>query len=136
MNIYTSGVGVSNVADEVSIQNNMLRANSSTVEIDSAVNAFTVKNSDATVYAQTDISSRSQNIHNMNLVVRDGSSNYVLKVEPQTANKGKVKVDGELTVFNDNAAGDSGSRLFQVSQASNNAAGNPTMHVIPGAGYV
>ncbi len=133
VNIYTSGVGVSNVADEVSIQNNMLRANSSTVEIDSAVNAFTVKNSDATVYAQTDISSRSQNIHNMNLVVRDGSSNYVLKVEPQTANKGKVKVDGELTVFNDNAAGDSGSRLFQVSQASNNAAGNPTMHVIPGA---
>lgn len=132
-NIYTSGVGVSNVANEVSLQNNMLRANSNTVQINSVVNAFTVKNSGATAYAQTDISGLSQNIHNMNLVVRDGSSNYVLKVEPQTANKGKVKVDGELTVFNDNAAGDNGTRLFQVSQANNNAAGNPTMHVIPGA---
>lgn len=68
----------------------------------------------------------------MNFQVEEPGGAYVLKVEPQNANKSKVKVDGELIVYNDNATGDSGEKLLQVSQASNNSGGNATAEITRG----
>lgn len=63
----------------------------------------------------------------MNFQVEEPGGAYVLKVEPQNANKSKVKVDGELIVYNDNAAGDSGENCFRFRRPATTAAEMPRL---------
>lgn len=132
VHLYTGAMNPSLTANEVSIQDTMFRANRGTIAINSIVNSFTVKNTDGSKLDQTDISGAVSRVRNMNFQVEEPGGAYVLKVEPQNANKSKVKVDGELIVYNDNATGDSGEKLLQVSQASNNSGGNATAEITRG----
>ena len=132
VHLYTGTMSPSLTANEVSIQDTMFRANRGTIAINSIVNSFTVKNTDGSKLDQTDISGAVSRVRNMNFQVEEPGGAYVLKVEPQNANKSKVKVDGELIVYNDNAVGDSGEKLLQVSQASNNSGGNATAEITRG----
>lgn len=132
VHLYTGTMSPSLTANEVSIQDTMFRANRGTIAINRFVNSFTVKNTDGSKLDQTDISGALSRVRNMNFQVEEPGGAYVLKVEPQNANKSKVKVDGELIVYNDNAVGDSGEKLLQVSQASNNSGGNATAEITRG----
>ena len=131
-NLYTGTTAPTATANEVSIQDTMFRANRNSIAINSIVNSFTVKNTDGSKLDQTDIANAVSRVRNMNFQVEEPGGAYTFKVEPTTANKSKIKVDGELIVYNDNAVGDSGEKLLQVSQANNNAGGNATMQVTRG----
>ena len=132
VHLYTGTLNPALTANEVSIQDTMFRANRANIAINSIVNSFTIKNTDASKMNQTDIANAITRVRNMNFQVEEPGGAYVLKVEPKTADKSKVKVDGEFIVYNDNAVGDSGERLLRVSQAGNNSGGNATVEITRG----
>ena len=132
LHLYTGSLSPALTPNEVSIQDSMFRVNRGYITIDSVVNSFSIRNTDASKLDQVDVANAVSRVRNMNFQVEETDGAYVLKVEPTTANSSKVKVDGELIVYNDNAVGDSAEKLLQVSQASNNSGGNATVEISRG----
>lgn len=91
--IYTGSVAPSAVGNEVSIQDTMFRANRQTIAINSIVNSFTVKNSDATKMVQDDIANAVSRVRNMNFQVENPNGASVFTVNPKEANKESVVAD-------------------------------------------
>lgn len=131
--IFTGTTKPTATANEVSIQGNMFRVNNSVGTVRSVVKNFKMTDfTDATKYVEHDLNGAVSRVRNMKFQVEEPGGAYAFKVEPQTANKSKVKVDGELIVYNDNAVGDSGEKLLQVSQANNNSGGVPSVQITRG----
>lgn len=97
VSLYSTGDDVSIYAGNattkkgvVSIQDTMFKADRATVAINSIVNSFTVKNSDASKMVQDDVSGAVSRVRNMNFQVENSGGTSVFTVNPKEANKESV----------------------------------------------
>lgn len=85
-NIYTGTAAPSAVANEVSIQGNMFRANTGGT-INSIVNSFTIKDAAATKFVEADTKNAVNRVRNMNFQVENPDGTAVFTVNPKTKDK-------------------------------------------------
>ena len=103
VHLYTGALTPTLTANEVSIQDTMFRANRANIDINSIVNSFTIKNSDASKMQQADIANAVSRVRNMNLQVENPSGSSVFTVNPRT--EGSETFDANVQNFDVRSAG-------------------------------